>query len=280
MAAAAESGSSSESVVAGPPPSAARGGGAGEVSQWVEYAVQQALDLKKTLGDATDAAFGAAESSLVHAVSASKSSLQEARGMMEWVKGQYTVGEELVFGKIKEGVIVAASHPSLSLGIAGTAGLVLFKRPRRFVIWNVRRIFVSNESLLSDAQAKVNELRQSVNLVKNESKKLEERALKAEEEMREGRMKLMFVIFLFFKHFILLVFACHLYFWVLILTTRTVYCREEGRGIRNELRYVNKIEKKAADLKDVINELPIGEASRYRSEFNLKPMHFKLVMNT
>ncbi|XP_073102768.1 RGS1-HXK1-interacting protein 1 isoform X2 [Elaeis guineensis] len=232
MAAAAESGSSSESVVAGPPPSAARGGGAGEVSQWVEYAVQQALDLKKTLGDATDAAFGAAESSLVHAVSASKSSLQEARGMMEWVKGQYTVGEELVFGKIKEGVIVAASHPSLSLGIAGTAGLVLFKRPRRFVIWNVRRIFVSNESLLSDAQAKVNELRQSVNLVKNESKKLEERALKAEEEMREGRMKLI----------------------------------EEGRGIRNELRYVNKIEKKAADLKDVINELPIGEASRYRSE--------------
>ncbi|EHA8591148.1 hypothetical protein COCNU_scaffold034594G000030 [Cocos nucifera] len=258
MVAAAESGRSSESAVARPPPSAAGGVGAGEVTQWVEYAVQQALHLKKTLGDATDAAFRAAESSLVHAVSASKSSLQEARGMMEWVKGQYTVGEELVFGKIKEGVVVAASHPNLSLGIAGTAGLVLFK-------------------------TKVNELRQSVNLVKNESKKLEvkdfrlvannilylvfqERALKAEQEMREGRMKLMFVIFLFFKHSFFLFLPATFFFWILILTTRTVYCREEGRGIRNELRYVNKIERKAADLKDVINELPIGEASRYRSE--------------
>ncbi|XP_038970789.1 uncharacterized protein LOC103712238 [Phoenix dactylifera] len=232
MAAATESESSSESVVARPEAAAAGDVGAGEVTRWVEYAVRQALDVKKTLGDATDATLRAAKSRLVHAVSASKSSLQEARGMMEWVQGQYAVGEELVFGKIKEGVIVASSHPNLSLGIAGTAGLVLFKRPRRFLIWNVRRIFVSNESLLSDAQANVNELRQSVNLVKNESKKLEERALKAEQEMREGRMKLI----------------------------------EEGRGIRNELRYVNKIERKASDLKDVINELPIGEASRYRSE--------------
>lgn len=65
--------------MARPPPSAAGEGGAGEVTQWVEYAVRQALDLKKTLGDAADTAFGAAESSLVHAVSASKSSLQEAR---------------------------------------------------------------------------------------------------------------------------------------------------------------------------------------------------------
>ncbi|XP_020244072.1 uncharacterized protein LOC109822302 [Asparagus officinalis] len=151
---------------------------------------------------------------------------------MELAKSQYEIHEELAVAKIKEGILIAASHPEISCGAAAGLGLVVFKRPRRFLIRNTRRLFMSEESLLSDAEAKVNELRQSMNLVKNESRKLEERARKAVEEMERGQQALI----------------------------------KEGRGIQSELRFINRIEKETMGLKDVIREFPRRDASRFRSE--------------
>ncbi|KAJ6845098.1 uncharacterized protein M6B38_288775 [Iris pallida] len=166
-------------------------------------------------------------------LSLSKHSLS-IQGTMEWAKNEYTVYEDLAVAKIKEGILVAASHPELSSGMVAGVGLVVLKRPRRFLIRKTRSLFMSEESLLSDAEAKMSKVRQSVNLVQNESRKLEERALKAEQEMKRGREALI----------------------------------KEGREIRGELRYINRIEKETMGLKELMRELPRRETSRFRSEIS------------
>ncbi|XP_020694605.1 uncharacterized protein LOC110108338 [Dendrobium catenatum] len=202
-----------------------------EAKRLVEYAIGEAIRFKQAVSAATDAAVFSARSGLSQVISASSDSLQEAQGLVKWVKSEYTAYEDLSVEKIKEGIYVAACHPGISLAVAGGVGLVVLKRPRSFLIRNTRRLFLSEESMLADAESKVNDLRQSVNLVKNESRKLGERALKAEEEMERGRKALI----------------------------------DEGRGIQAELRFVRKIERDIMGLKDLINELPRREASRYRS---------------
>lgn len=45
-----------------------------------------------------------------------------------------------------------------SSGVAAGLGLIVFKRPKRFLIHNTGRVFVSEEFVLSGAEDKVNEL--------------------------------------------------------------------------------------------------------------------------
>ncbi|KAL0905321.1 hypothetical protein M5K25_023731 [Dendrobium thyrsiflorum] len=202
-----------------------------EAKRLVEYAIGEAIRFKQAVFTSADAAVFSARSGLSQVISASSDSLQEAQGLVKLVKSEYTAYEGLAVEKIKEGIYVAACYPGISLAVAGGVGLVVLKRPRSFLIRNTRRLFLSEESMLADAESKVNDLRQSINLVKNESRKLGERALKAEEEMERGRKALI----------------------------------DEGRGIQAELRFVRKIERDIMGLKDLINELPRREASRYRS---------------
>ncbi|XP_072969216.1 RGS1-HXK1-interacting protein 1 [Typha angustifolia] len=173
---------------------------------------------------ASDAVFAAASSSL--------ELIDDAKEKLEWVKAQYEFHEDMAFSKIKEGVIVAASHPGLSSAVAAGVGLVVLKGPRNFFIQNVRRLFVSKETLLSNAQTEVVGLRQSVNLVNNEARKLTERALNAEKEFQKGRADLI----------------------------------REGRAIEKELRTVRKIEKQAMGLKVILGELPKTQAASLRTE--------------
>lgn len=203
---------------------------ADDAKRLVEFAIGEAITLKQVVSTAADAVLLSARSELSQILSSSAETFHEAEGLVKLLKDEYTAYEDLVVEKIKEGIYVAASQPGLSCAVVGGVGLVVLKRPRSFIIRNTRRLFLSEESMLADAESKVNDLRQSNNLVKNESRKLGERALKAEEEMVRGKKALI----------------------------------EEGHGIQAELRFVRKIERKIVDLKDLINELPRREASQYR----------------
>ncbi|OAY76289.1 uncharacterized protein LOC109727708 [Ananas comosus] len=204
---------------------------AADVSPWIERAAARALDLKETLDAAVGSAVGAAATAASTAASFSAHYVEESKEIMESVKAMYEFHEEMAFAKIKEGVLLAASNPGLSSGIAAGLGLIFFRRPRNFLIQNARRLFVSEEVLLSSAKTKVNGLRQSVNLVTNERIKLMERASNAEKEFQKGRTDLMM----------------------------------EGRAIERELRYVRNIEKQAMGLKVALNELPRTQASPLRA---------------
>jgi len=110
--------------------------------------------------------------------------------------------------------------------------LTVLKRPRRFLYYKTLRLFASEESLLSRADSQVKELRQSIDLLKAESEKLEKRALHGEEELLRGRTKL----------------------------------RQAGKQIQGVIRSAYKIERQAGGLKDILGELPRTQASRFRSQ--------------
>eukprot|EP00262_Sarcandra_glabra_P013327 TRINITY_DN3665_c0_g1_i1.p1 TRINITY_DN3665_c0_g1~~TRINITY_DN3665_c0_g1_i1.p1 ORF type:complete len:209 (+),score=32.85 TRINITY_DN3665_c0_g1_i1:82-627(+) len=147
---------------------------------------------------------------------------------VDTIKNYFVAYEDVFFGKIKEGLVVAASHPWIACGTAFGLGVVVLKRPRRFLYHNTLRLFRSEESLLSSADAKMKELRQSIDLMNNASKMLEERALLAEEEMKRGRLKL----------------------------------RQAGHQIQGAVRSAHKIETRARGLKDILGEH--RETSRLR----------------
>ncbi|KAF0895403.1 hypothetical protein E2562_012420 [Oryza meyeriana var. granulata] len=180
------------------------------------------------------AAAEAASSAKANALAAFPGLTHTAKEELEWIKNEYTAHEQMVFGKIKEGVIMAIEHPGIAAGSTAIAGIVLFKRPRSYMIQRVRRIFVSKETLLSGIQAEVNHMRQTVNLVSNESQKLLDRAATAEKRFQKG--------------------------WNTL--------REEGRAIQSELNQISDIEKQAVGLKSILDQLPRGHASEFRSEIS------------
>uniref|UniRef100_A0A2P2JS95 Uncharacterized protein n=1 Tax=Rhizophora mucronata TaxID=61149 RepID=A0A2P2JS95_RHIMU len=203
-----------------------------EAVPWIDYAAQQALIYQKTMQETLDAAIKAFRSRFSEIRSTSSAHLQQTINSLEDVKSELGVYENIFFGKVKEGVQIAASRPLITGGIAFGLGLVVFKRPRRFLYYNTLQLFVSEESLFTRADAKVKELRQSISFLKAESDKLERRALLAEEEFIRGRKKL----------------------------------RQAGKQIDGVIHTAYKIERQAAGLKDVLGELPSRAASRFRSE--------------
>lgn len=204
----------------------------GETIPWIEFAVQQVHLARKTLEETIDSVIAVSRSRLSEIRSTSSAHLNQTVDTLQDVKSEYGLYENIVFGKIKEGILVAASHPMLSCAVAAGFGTLALKRPRRFLYYSTLRFFASEESLMSRADAKVKALRQSTELLKAESEKLEKRALQAEEEMRRGRTKL----------------------------------RQAGNQIQGVIRSAYKIERQAAGLKDIIGELPSREASRFRSQ--------------
>ncbi|KAL5200428.1 hypothetical protein ABZP36_021631 [Zizania latifolia] len=180
------------------------------------------------------AAASAASSAKANALAALPSLTLTAKEELEWVKNEYLVHEQMVLGKIKEGVIMAIEHQGIAAGSAAVAGIVLFKSPRSYLIQRARRIFVSKETLLSSIQAEVNHMRQTVNLLSNESHKLMDRAATAEKRYQKG--------------------------WNTL--------REEGRAIQSELNEISDIEKQAVGLKSILDQLPRAHASEFRSEIS------------
>ncbi|EEF50312.1 uncharacterized protein LOC8265838 [Ricinus communis] len=203
-----------------------------EVTPWIDYAIQQALTYQKTIEEAVDDATKALRSRFSEIRSTSSAHFNQTMDSLQDVKSELGAYEDTLFGKVKDGVNVAASHPLITGGVAVGLGFVLFKRPRRFLYYNTLRLFVSEEALLSKADAKVKELQQSISLLRAESEKLEKRASSAEGELIRGRTKL----------------------------------RQAGKQICGVITSTYKIERQAAGLKDIIRELPSREASRFRSQ--------------
>ncbi|KAJ4804105.1 alanine-tRNA ligase [Rhynchospora pubera] len=194
----------------------------------MDKALEQTAAAQAALDSAIDSAFAGAAA----AADFSSDRFVEAKEKVEWIKSQYAFHEEIAVEKIKEGVEVARSHPGLSVAAATGVGLILLKGPRQYLIQTLRRTFVSNEVLISSAKTEVNGLRQSLNLITNENRKLMERSLNAERQFEKG------------------------------MTT----IKEEGRAIERQLRNIKHIENDIRDLKEVLHQLPRPQASPFKSQ--------------
>ncbi|KAI4354775.1 hypothetical protein L6164_003614 [Bauhinia variegata] len=199
---------------------------------FIDYVVQQAQLYHKTFSDTVDSTLQASKSRLSQIRSTSSAHFHQTLDSLDDLKFQYNAYEDLLFGKMKEGVLVAASHPMITCAVTAGLGLVVLKRPRRFLYHSTLRLLVSEETRIARAREQLKELRQSIDFMKLESEKLEKRALHGEEELLRGRNKL----------------------------------RQAGKQIRSVINSAYKIERRAAGLKDILRELPRGESSHFRSQ--------------
>ncbi|PPR86487.1 hypothetical protein GOBAR_AA34206 [Gossypium barbadense] len=180
-----------------------------QVTPWIDSAVEQALLYQKIIEQNVNDAIKASRSRLSEIRSTSSAHFNLTIESLKDVKSQLDVYEDLAFGKVKEGINIAASNPLITVGAAVGLGFL---------------------SLISRADIRVKELRQSIDRLKAESEKLERSASVAEDELIRGRTKL----------------------------------RQAGKQIRSVIQSAYKIERQAAGLKDTLGELPSREASRFR----------------
>ncbi|KAL3615545.1 hypothetical protein CASFOL_041206 [Castilleja foliolosa] len=199
---------------------------------WTEYAMQQAQIAQKTMESTVENAIEVTRSRVDRILTTSSAHYNQTVDSLQDLKSEYITYEDIVFGKIKEGLLYASSRPLITTGAVLGVGFLSLKRTRQFFSYSTRRLFFSEETLLSRADAKVKELRQSIDLLKVESESLEKKALQAEEDLVRGRTKL----------------------------------RQAGKQIQSVINSAYKIERQASGLKDVLRELPSREASRFRTQ--------------
>ncbi|KAH6767492.1 alanine-tRNA ligase [Perilla frutescens var. hirtella] len=199
---------------------------------WTEYALQQAQIAQKTIESTVENAIETTRSRVDRILTTSSAHLNQTIDSLQDLKSDYSTYEDIAFGKIKEGFLLAYSHPLITTGAVVGVGVLGLKKTRQFLSYKTMRLFLSEETLLSRADTKVKELRQSIELLKGESEKLEKRALQAEEDLVRGRTKL----------------------------------RQAGKQIQGVISSAYKIERQARGLKDALTELPSREASRFRTE--------------
>ncbi|OIV89465.1 hypothetical protein TanjilG_20949 [Lupinus angustifolius] len=144
-----------------------------ETATFIDDAVRQAQFYQKALNDAVESALDASITRFSQIRSTSYAHFNQTLDSLDELKSQYNAYEDILFGKIKDGALVAASQPAITCGATAALGLVVLKRPRRMLYYNTLRLFVSEESLISRASAEVNELRISIDLLKAEGEKLQ-----------------------------------------------------------------------------------------------------------
>ncbi|WVZ06903.1 hypothetical protein V8G54_020249 [Vigna mungo] len=149
-----------------------------QTTPFIDYAAAQAQLYHRVFNDRVDSTIDAAKSRFAQIRSTSYAHFNQTLDSLDDLKSQYNAYEDLLFGKIKEGVLVAASHPLITCGAAAALGLVVLKRPRQVLYYNTLRLLVNEESMISRAHAEVKELRQSIQLLKAEGEKLENEAYK------------------------------------------------------------------------------------------------------
>jgi hypothetical protein len=89
------------------------------------------------------------------------------------VSQQYAVYEDIFFSKLKEGVHTISRYPNVAYGVLGVTTLLALRTPRKLLFRLTIGRFQSEEAMYARAEAKVKEMRQSVDLLKNETRKLE-----------------------------------------------------------------------------------------------------------
>ncbi|KAI5067864.1 hypothetical protein GOP47_0016209 [Adiantum capillus-veneris] len=214
--------------------------------QWLAYTVAQAQELRRSVADSTDTVLQSTRSYLSDLQSTSSHYSHFAQNWYHTVRSEYGHYEDIFFGKLKEGLQIASDHPAATCTVMAGAGLLLMKRPRRFLVRNTVGRFQSEESLLTRSENRVKELRQSIDLLKKESKKLEERAKLAEDELLRGRTKL----------------------------------KQVGTQIQKLVNSIHKTESQSQGLMESLRELPGRDALRFRAEVASMTAEAKLERNS
>lgn len=202
------------------------------VVEWADYAFQQAVIAQKTIVETLESTISFTKYRLDQIKSTSTAHLHMTIESLQDLKSDYYVYEDIVFGKIKEGVYFTASHPFATTGLVVGSGILALKSTRRSLYYKTLRLVSNDEAMLAKANAKVQELRESMRTLTEEGKKLEKFSLDAEAELKRGRTKL----------------------------------RQAGKQIQGVISSAYKIERQAGGLKDILKELPKRDASGFRSE--------------
>ncbi|KAK3024041.1 hypothetical protein RJ639_042952, partial [Escallonia herrerae] len=153
-------------------------------SSWRSYISQ---DLPRTVIQSTDSAIRSARS--FHHDSSTH--IRTFQDFIPYLKAQYRTYENAFFKKVKDELVTAGEHPALAGGIAVTAGLLLMRGPRRFLFRHTLGRLQNEEAQFVRAEKNVKQLNLSVDVMKNESRKLLERAALAEKDMKHGHTDLM-----------------------------------------------------------------------------------------
>ncbi|CDY27396.1 BnaC04g50090D [Brassica napus] len=142
-------------------------------ASWINETMRQALVYQSTIVETLDSKIDASKSRLAQIRDTSIAHTSQTIDSIREIVSEYNVYEHMVFAKIKDGVNVAASHPLVSGGLAFGVGIFALKKTRRLVYYNAVRMFSTEEALLSRADLRVKELRQSLDRLTAESEKLE-----------------------------------------------------------------------------------------------------------
>jgi len=180
----------------------------------------------------TDEAIKTARVQINHLQDASSHHFEAAQKFGNRAKQEYFHYEGLFFNKLKDGVHIAAQNPNVTYGILGVTAIFALRTPRRLLYRHTIGRFQSEQALLARAETKVKEMRQTVDILRNETKKLEERAKLAEEELLRGRTKL----------------------------------KNTGTQLNRLSRSAYKTESSARGLMDNLRDLPGRDALRLRAE--------------
>ncbi|CAA0829035.1 Uncharacterised conserved protein UCP022280 [Striga hermonthica] len=185
-------------------------------------------ELPRSVQESADTAIRSARS-LHQSSSTLLCSLQD---FVPQIGSRYRHYEEAFFTKVKDELVKAREQPALVGGVAITAGLLLLRGPRRFLFRQTLGRLQSEEAQFVRAEKNVKELALSVDLMKKESQKLIERSVLAENDMNRGHSDLM----------------------------------NAGSQIQKLARSFYKAESEAADLMDLLREIPGREALKMRAE--------------
>ncbi|PON42401.1 chromosome-associated kinesin [Trema orientale] len=187
-----------------------------------------AEDLQRTVLSSTDSAIRSARS-LHQNSSAHFRNLQE---LLVNAKSHYTAYEDTFFSTIEKELKTSREHPVATIGVGVAAGLLLLRGPRTFLFRHTLGRLQSEEAQFVRAEKSVKDLSLSVDVMKNESSKLLERAALAERDMKYGHTEL----------------------------------TKAGNQIQGLAKSVYKAETQAEVLMDGLRETPGREALRLRAE--------------
>ncbi|GJP46651.1 hypothetical protein CLOM_g5916 [Closterium sp. NIES-68] len=158
--------------------------------------------------------------------------LQEAKASFEVARETYTQYEDIFFHHLKMGVYLASEHRVASSAILLSSLAFVLPGPRKMLYRATFGRFQTPEVLVESAERKLEGLKQSVEVFKNDTKKLQERAQMAESEFISGRDKL----------------------------------RAAGAEMQRLAGTVRAAEKKSQGLRELLKDLPARDSVRLRSE--------------
>lgn len=145
----------------------------------------------ETAIDATEDAIRGLRSGIARMEAATTEQAKEARSVGEDLYRDYKAHESVFFAHLKRGVEYGAENPGYMAAGLAAAALVTLRGPRKLLYRATIGRFRSAEADVISAEGRVKGLRANVDLYKNETKKLLERAQLADEEFRRGRSKLL-----------------------------------------------------------------------------------------